>query len=214
MLEYRPLPDNLKPMAGGQFIEGGLAYKPVFGAMGTLAVRFYMGSSYNEARSMKEGLECYDKEEMCEIVVDKYTKHTPRVKDLDNKQLLDLGPLLQAFRDQKDSTDTQIISWLIITEHERAHLVTQNIYTVEQLAAFDPDQDSFRFGRDGRNLIMKARQHVAGKQVDKGADVAKEMELLRAEISALRAKSEAREDAYIKSQIALAAKDKRNEKTA
>lgn len=210
MLDYRPFPHEIyKPMVSGQFIEGGQAYKPVFGSIGTLPVRFYMGSSYNEAKSAELGVETYDKEEMCEITVDKFTKHTPRVKDLDRKQMLELSPLLHAFREQKDSTDTQIISWMIITEMDRAHLVSQGVYTVEQLAAFDPDQEAYRFGRGGRDLIMKARQHLAGKGQDKVKEREKEYQMLLDEVAKLRAKDKEREELYLQGQMQRADAEKK-----
>lgn len=185
-LEYRPLPDNLKPMMGGQLIEGGQAYKPTFGSAGTMGVKIFHEKVYNEAKSMLAGQEVFDSEEMVQIDVDKFTKHKIRVRDLDNKQKMDLGGLIKMFRDQKETNETQIVDWLIINEFDRAYLTTQGVYTVEQLAGFDPN-DGYRFGGNGKVLIEKARQHVAGKVDTKAAEREAEYKALLEEVAKLRA---------------------------
>lgn len=211
MLEQRPFPHDLykAPQMSGQGHLIGApigqdAFKPVFGAIGTQAVRFFIGKSYNQAKSQLSGVETYDAEEMCEIQNDKFAKYTPRVRDLDNKQLMDLGALLQQFREQKDSKDTQIVGWMVITENERAFLINSGVYTVEQLAAFDPNQDSYRFGREGKTLIEKARQHIAGKSLDKAKEREDEYQLLLKEVSELRKAQKMREELYLEDQVARA----------
>lgn len=207
MLDYRPLPDNLKPMVGGQLIEGGQAYKPTFGSIGTLGVKFYMGETYNELKSKLANEESYDKEEMVEITIDKFTKHVLRVKDLDRKQQADLGAFLKMFRDQKASNETQIIDWLIINESDRAYLITQGVYTVEQLANFDP-AEGYRFGGNGTVLIEKARQHLNGKVDKKAQEREQEYKMLLEEVAKLRAKETEREEAEMKRHAEIASREK------
>jgi hypothetical protein len=203
MLEQRPIPyDLLKPITGGNFIEGGNAYKPRFGMMGSVPVRIFIGRNYNEVRSKELGLEIWDEEELVEFRTDKFSKHTPRVKDLADWQLRELGPLIQDFREQRDSKETSLDSWQVLNENDKFYLASQGIRSVEQLAALDPARDTDRFGRNSEEFILKARRHLATKGQDKEAELRAEMKALREEIERIRGKERASEDAYLQSQVA------------
>lgn len=203
MLEHRDIPyDLIKPIQSGAFAERGEIYKPKFGMMGTVPVMVRMERTYNDVKSRLEGREVWDEEEVVEIRTDKFSKYTPRIKDLADWQFRELGPIIQEFRERRESKDTTLDSWQVINESEKYYLYSQGIKSVEQLAALDPDRETDRFGRNSQELILKARRHLASKHADKMAEQQAELAALRRELDQIKAREHSRTDSYIQEQIA------------
>lgn len=182
--------------------------KAVTGAIGTQAVRFYVHKVYNAKKSEELGYEFYDDVELCGFKNDKYAETAIMVKDLSMKQKMDTARIYERFKTQKDSTDTPLEKWAVISESQKAFYLQMGIHSVEQLASFQ-EHELFRLGPDGKNVRDLALRHINGKELKKQEDRNKEMELVIKENRVMSEKIKKLEEAYFASQAEKAAQAKK-----
>lgn len=137
--------------------------KAVASSVGAQAVRFYVGKSYDGETSKKLNMETYKPVEMVSFKNDPYSSYDCMVKDMDMEQRIKTQELYQRFIDQKDSDETQLEEWELLTEGERLQLFVGGINTVEQLAGYD-DNQIHRLGIGAVALKARAQMHVAAKK--------------------------------------------------
>lgn len=184
--------------------------KPVFGSIGAQHVRFEMASEYSGVDSLLAGKEVRRPIEVCLIQNDRFCTVPLRVgrppdpdksgdvgiaSELSHDQQVVLAPIYERFRTQKESDETDIIGWDVITDMERRLLIKHTVWTVEQLAAFS-DEDLFRLGPSGKDLRERAKRHVRSKVEAKVPDYSAELDQLRSEKTELAERLERLEAAY------------------
>lgn len=136
--------------------------KAVSGSLGALPVRVFTHAVYDDLGSIQAGQEVKKELVMVGIKNDRFTECCIAEQDLDMQQRIELAPLLERFRTQKDSTETAIENWDAISEQEKAFLLKMGIQFVEQMAAY-PDSMVGRMGKVGIALKEKAVRHMTGK---------------------------------------------------
>lgn len=158
-----PAPENfIIPTVGSSTQTSGVL-KAVASSVGAQAVRFYVGKSYDGETSKKLNMETYKPVEMVSFKNDPYSSYDCMVKDMDMEQRIKTQELYQRFIDQKDSDETQLEEWELLTEGERLQLFVGGINTVEQLAGYD-DNQIHRLGIGAVALKARAQMHVAAKK--------------------------------------------------
>lgn len=205
------LPENLiiKPVSFEQTLQPGVL-KPTYGSLGSQYVRFHVHKEYNGADSTVAGKEVYRPIEVCEFQNDRFTRCPIRVKDLSAKQKVELAPIYERFRTQKESDETAVTEWDAVTDLEKGFLMTAGVYTVEQLGKFE-DTELHRLGPGGTDLRLRARRHMRTKEdaKPKAADELKnEIALLRAEKEDQNARMKALEEKFFKQEAEKAAAKK------
>lgn len=173
--------------------------RPVFGSIGAQHVRFEVAQEYSGADSLAANREVRRPVEVCLIQNDRFSTAALRVgrppdpskpgdigitSELSHEQQVVLAPVYERFKTQRESSETDIVGWDVVTDMERRLLVKQGIWTVEQLASFS-DQDLFRLGPGGKDLRERAKRHVTTKQEAAAPDYSAELEQLRSEKSEL-----------------------------
>jgi hypothetical protein len=198
MTTLADLPEFVRP-TGYAPTEHTEVLKPVFGSIGAQHVRFEVAEEYSGADSLAANREVRRPVEVCLIQNDRFCTVPLRVgrppdpskpgdpgitSELSHEQQVVLAPVYERFKTQRESTETDIVGWDVITDMERRLLVKHGIWTVEQLAAFT-DQDLFRLGPGGQDLRERAKRHVLTKTEAKAPDYSAELEQLRMEKSEL-----------------------------
>lgn len=204
-MEGVDLPEGLITTATG-FGDGGhqQVLKPTFGTVGSQYVRFRQHFKYCGAASEEQRKEVYASIDVCEIHNDKFTKAVIRVKDLSPKQRVELAQLYERFKTQKDSTETEVISWDAATEMEKALMISVGAYTVESVHA-TPESEAYKFGPDYKDLKERARRHVERKQgSSRSEEMATELQLVMQHNAELERKLKEAEELYFQSEQAKA----------
>lgn len=184
------LPAELIRPKGFEQTDSPHVMKPTFGSVGSQYVRFHVHLEYSGSDSEAKGIEVKRPIELCEIQNDKFTRVPIRVNDLSPRQKVELAPLYERFKSQKDSNETSIADWEAITDMEKGLLMTSGVYTVEQLDAFG-DEELYKLGPSGKDLKLRASRHVRAKRgpdVDKVEELRREMQLIIEENKRLQAK--------------------------
>lgn len=153
----------------------------VAGAVGTQRVEFFMWRKYDGRSSEKLDRDVYMPVEMVRFKNDVYSEYTCLVKDMNQAQRFATGPLYQRFKEQKDSTDTNIEDWDQIDEGTKMTLIRAGFLTVEQIAAHG-DHESHKLGLDGHVVLKKARRTIAGKEAEQKAKESSELREARDEM--------------------------------
>ena len=158
-----PAPENFVIPTVGSTTQTSGVLKAVASAVGAQSFRFYVGKIYDGESSKKLNKETYKPVEMVSFKNDPYSSYDCMVKDMDMEQRIKTQELYQRFIDQKDSDETQLEEWELLTEGERLQLFVGGINTVEQLAGYD-DHQIHRLGIGAAALKARAQQHVAAKK--------------------------------------------------
>lgn len=117
------------------------------------------------------------------------------------EQRIKTQELYQRFIDQKDSDETQLEEWELLTEGERLQLFVGGINTVEQLAGYD-DNQIHRLGIGAVALKARAQQHVAAKKPQ--GPSTDELIMIAEENKKLRQEAAERDQAFFAMQERLA----------
>lgn len=186
----------------------------VVGSRGTQLVRFFMHKEYDDKSSRALGKEVFKPIEMVAFKNDQYSEYTCRVEDMTEEQRIGTAELYQRFLEQKDSNETAIEAWELVSEGERNSLLRQGYKTVEQIAAHG-EHELYRLGVSGRELRDRALRHVMAKEENNKRDVAAEMraiveqnKLIAEENANLRKDMEAAQELYFQTQQQIAALEK------
>ena len=181
--------------------------KPTYGALGSMFVEFRVHKEYSGSESKLKKKEVYKPVEIVLIKSDKFSFTPKRITELSTKERIDLAPLYEQFKSQKDSNDTSIFQWQAVNDHERSYLSSQGVYSVEQLANYR-DEELYRLGPGGVELRERAVRHQVTKNESKKESESELLKTLRAEKEALAAKNKQLEAALFAREEAKARKGK------
>lgn len=171
--------------------------RAVTGSVGTQSVKFYIHKVYNPKKSKELGREYYDEHEMADFKNDPYSTASIRVSDLSDKQKFETAQLYERFKSQSQSGETSIAEWPAVNESDKIRLAMLGIHTVEQLRAFENNQQIFRLGPGAKELVEAAKRHCIAKYGETSTDEdRKERQLILEENKALREQSKQREEEY------------------
>lgn len=178
-------PDGLVVQADRFEIIGNNLAKPVYGTLNKMYVEFREELVYSGADSEKSDEEIRRPVEVCLIQTDKFSRVPLRVRnkergiksELSPKQEIELAPLYEHFKSQKDSTDTRVGSWEACSDMERSQLNMLGIWSVEQLANFE-DAELYRLGPGGKDLRDRALRHVKTKTRNGASDRIEQLQAL------------------------------------
>lgn len=187
---------------------GPSVVRPVYGNLGSQYVRFYTHKEYSGADSTRQDIEVYRTVEICEIQNDKFSKAAIRVSDLTPQQQIDLAPLYEQFKTQRDSNATQVMQWDAVTENEKVLLLSAGICTVEQLNALSKEE-TFRLGVGAESFMERAKRHLAAKEATKSSDRTAEMQLLAEENRKLKEKLKEKESAMFARHVNIASEERK-----
>lgn len=196
-----PAPENFVIPTVGSNTQTSGVLKAVASAVGAQSVRFYVGKIYDGESSKKLNKETYKPVEMVSFKNDPYSSYDCMVKDMDMEQRIKTQELYQRFIDQKDSDETQLEEWELLTEGERLQLFVGGINTVEQLAGYD-DNQIHRLGIGAVALKARAQQHVAAKKPQ--GPSTDELIMIAEENKKLRQEAAERDQAFFAMQERLA----------
>lgn len=188
------LPVNLETAKNHEATSNPLVFKPMFGSIGEQSVEFKMHREYSGADSKEQNREVYRDVEVCVIRNDKFCSAGIMTKDLSPQQKIDLAPIYEQFRSQKDSTDTRIIDWVAVSDQEKAQLMQAGVFTVEQLHAFT-DDNAYKLGPNEKDFRERAERHITSKQNAKD-ETKQELLRLMEENAALKRQAADKQDAY------------------
>jgi hypothetical protein len=192
-LQFSDSGDGVKVMSG--FQKDGIPY------------RFFYLTVFNLHKSQKAGYEVYDEVEAVEFFIDKKTKHVTEVKFLDDERLtrnfrgeIVGGTFYENYRRWKagmDAPGLPLNKWEAVSPSQVKTLQSENIYSVEQLAATDRDRIVQIFGAGSpfmeiyeRAILFQGNKDIIAKsqeQLDQIAAMAEENRKVREELEALRA---------------------------
>lgn len=186
--------------------------KAVAGSVGSMYAEFRVHEEYSGADSILQDREVKRPVEICLIKTDRFSVVPLRVgklptaedrrmirSEMTRQQEIDLSPLYERFRSQRESTDTSIFTWEAVNDMERGHLGGLGVFTVEQLHN-TPKEQRYRFGPAGEELWTRADRFIRTKKENDPDEKKKELELLRAEREANGRRIEELERKYLELQ--------------
>jgi hypothetical protein len=206
------LPAELLRTSNFQATSDASVYKPIYGSLGSMFAEFRVHEEYLGGESARVGREVKRPVEIVIIQSDKFSRVPKRVgnwetgeaSELSRKEQIDLAPLYERFKAQKDSTDTNILNWEAVTDMEKGHLAQLGIWTVEQLHNMQ-EHERFRLGPGWKDLHDRAVRHIATKRGDdERSERERELELLREENRKLAEKQKESEERYFELQASIA----------
>lgn len=169
--------------------------------------RFFIHSVYNHQKSLEAGFERSDDIECVEFLVDKRTKPVIELKFLDPDRLrfnlrgeIVGGSMFEAYKRWKSGLDTPgtpLDKWGVLTPSQLRTLNSENVFTIEQLAATPRERvrDIFRNNDEfmqlyERAILFQGNKDMtarANEQIEKLKDLAEQNRLMREEMDFLRA---------------------------
>lgn len=177
--------------------------KPSFGNIGSQSVEFRTIREFSGKLTGEVGKEVYNDKDVCIIKNDKFCSAAILYSDLSYQQREDLANAYDAFKSEKESTDTRIIEWQAITDQEKGSLLAAGIFTVEQLQAFNASE-MHKLGPNAQSLKARADMHLATKREEARSSIDPEIQLLMQEKALEKERAEAQEQAYFAAQERIA----------
>lgn len=193
-----PIPEGfimptLGTSVGGNVLKALPSAEAISGALGTQTAEIVRHREFNALRTQvlqETGAfgEMTDEIELVIITNDKYTKVPLRASNLSDPtkpfcnelsipQQIQLADLRERFRKNEHGSETPVGLWDALNSGEKHRLIAMGILYVEQLAAYQ-EHELYKLGNGGRELVDRAKRHVAGKKPNIQEEVEKNMAAL------------------------------------
>lgn len=187
--------------------DNDLVMKPTTGSVGSQGVRIILHQTHDEQASVLTGKEMLKSEEVCLTYNDRFCTAASRWQDLPPKRKIELAPVYEAFKEQKEIHGTRIGEWSAISDSEKELMFRQNFFTVEQIASMDVNEFA-SFGLGTKDIWEKAQRHIRSKEENKRESETAEMLAVVEENKKLQARLAALEEKYLADQVEIANKEK------
>lgn len=208
-----PAPEGFRAVDAGSQPAGVIpgVLKAVQGSSKGLPTRVYLAKEYDDKASKAAGVEVWRERVIIGIKSDRFSECAIALEDLDIDKRIELAPLIERFHTQRDSSETDLEGWDVITDSERALLMKLGIQSIDQLAEY-PDALIGQMGPIGKGCKEKALRFLTGKrQATEAAERQEEMQLVMEENRRLAAKSDELEQKFMALQAQLAARDEKRD---
>lgn len=170
-------------------LDSALVKKPAFGNLGSLRVEVRTHEEYLGVESAREKKEVVRKTDIFLIKADQFSNVPKRFGELNPMERVELQPIYDRFKEQRDSSDTAIVDWQAISESERLLLMAQGFHSVEQIVAL-PVEQHYKLGHGAEDLYGRARQHMAAKMEKRNTSDNEKVQHLLAEVARLSRENE------------------------
>jgi len=153
--------------------------------------KFYVHAEYNKLKSDLSGTEQWDKIEMIQFFVDKFSKPAERVNDEHRRKF---KKEYDAWKAGLEAPGTALSTWAPCEVHQYKTLAGMGIFSVEQLAETPRGKLEGKVSADYLELHNRAIQYVNGQSgrvmaseyADKLAEQARENAKLRSDLDELK----------------------------
>lgn len=123
--------------------------------------------------------------------------------ELSREQQIALAELRERFRKNEHGCDMPIANWDCLNVSEQMHLINMGVLYVEQLAAYQ-DNEIYKLGNGGAELVKRAKRFVEAKQPNKQEDFERQMQEILNARSAEKARADEAERRYFEQQQEIA----------